>query len=403
MYQAWSWGGTSAAAASPTAAGYVQPAATGQVAATQWPTNYNQYAAVTPEMQQQWAAAWASQAQYAYGGTVPVAGQVPTTTTNAFSGFPPDSQSQSTENTAQTPSDKPKNSSDELAPKDNTELEKLKQLKEQAEQWKTLQQPAAAATTQWPYTTATSVTSSGDALKSNEKTNASQSNTEQQNQLDQDEEEFERQFKEWEKQFQAWKEENINHPDKEAFRQYEKQWQEWRAQLLQRKEQMQKDKAAKAAQQSGSVTSANLNLNTNTVPVTATSSVVDTTAVANASLYYQQAQYMYMQPYVYPGTVPVAPPTVPQQYPYTGPTAPAPLDGYMGQPPASSAPGQQMNLPNSNINARDMKGFEQDSEQLKYGQSGENFSHQEDSYANFEEYGSSNMYPPNMDVSWMHS
>ncbi|GFS89851.1 hypothetical protein TNCV_4839421 [Trichonephila clavipes] len=35
-------------------------AATGQVAATRWPTNYNQYATLPPDMQQQWAAAWAS-------------------------------------------------------------------------------------------------------------------------------------------------------------------------------------------------------------------------------------------------------------------------------------------------------------------------------------------------------
>ncbi|GIY84595.1 uncharacterized protein CEXT_676261 [Caerostris extrusa] len=110
MYQAWQWGGTTAAA-SPTTAGYVQPAGTGQVATPQWPANYNQYAAVTPEMQQQWVA-WASQAQYAYGGAMPVAGQVPTTTANPFSNYP-DSQSQSTESNTQASSEKPKNSSDE--------------------------------------------------------------------------------------------------------------------------------------------------------------------------------------------------------------------------------------------------------------------------------------------------
>lgn len=61
--------------------------------------------------------------------------------------------------------------------------------------------------------------------------------------MSKEEEEFERQFKDWEKQFDAWKQQNQNHPDKEAFAQYEKQWQEWRAQLLQKKEQMQKAKA----------------------------------------------------------------------------------------------------------------------------------------------------------------
>lgn len=85
MYQAWPWGGT--ASASPTS-GYVQPTATTQVATTQWPVGYGQYA-VSPEMQQQWAAAWATQAQYAnYTGNVPVGDSQ----TTAFTGAYPDYQ-----------------------------------------------------------------------------------------------------------------------------------------------------------------------------------------------------------------------------------------------------------------------------------------------------------------------
>ncbi|XP_071033009.1 uncharacterized protein [Parasteatoda tepidariorum] len=72
MYQAWQWGGTPAT--NPAAAGYVQTPATGQIAPPQWPSGYNQYAAMSPDVQQQWAA-WQ---QYAYTNTVPV-GQVPTT------------------------------------------------------------------------------------------------------------------------------------------------------------------------------------------------------------------------------------------------------------------------------------------------------------------------------------
>lgn len=41
---------------------------------------------------------------------------------------------------------------------DKADLDKLKQLKEQAEKWKTLQQPTAAA---WNYTAADSLSNSG--------------------------------------------------------------------------------------------------------------------------------------------------------------------------------------------------------------------------------------------------
>lgn len=81
MYQAWPWGAT--ATPTPTS-GFVQPTATTPVATTQWPAGYSQYT-VTPELQQQWAAAWANQAQYAYSSNVPVTSD-PQTTAAAFTG-----------------------------------------------------------------------------------------------------------------------------------------------------------------------------------------------------------------------------------------------------------------------------------------------------------------------------
>ena len=82
-HQAWPWTAT----ATPTAtSGFVQPTASTPVATTQWPTGYSQYT-VTPEIQQQWAAAWATQAQYAYGSNVPVGGDPQTTATAAAAAF----------------------------------------------------------------------------------------------------------------------------------------------------------------------------------------------------------------------------------------------------------------------------------------------------------------------------
>lgn len=89
-HQAWPW----AATATPTAtSGFVQPpTASTPVATTQWPAGYSQYT-VTPEIQQQWAAAWATQAQYAYNANVPVGGDPQTTAAAAaFTGAYPDYQ-----------------------------------------------------------------------------------------------------------------------------------------------------------------------------------------------------------------------------------------------------------------------------------------------------------------------
>lgn len=93
-HQAWPW----AATATPTAtSGFVPPTASTPVATTQWPAGYSQYT-VTPEIQQQWAAAWATQAQaqaqYAYNANVPVGGDPQTTAAAAaaFTGAYPDYQ-----------------------------------------------------------------------------------------------------------------------------------------------------------------------------------------------------------------------------------------------------------------------------------------------------------------------
>lgn len=102
-HQAWPW----AATATPTAtSGFVQPTASTPVATTQWPAGYSQYT-VTPEIQQQWAAAWATQAQYAYNANVPVGGDPQTTAaTAAFTGAYPDYQtSTSTANETKKPGD----------------------------------------------------------------------------------------------------------------------------------------------------------------------------------------------------------------------------------------------------------------------------------------------------------
>lgn len=116
MYQAWPWGGTSVTTGSPST-GFVQPVAAGQVAAaTQWPAGYNQYtsAAMTPEMQQQWAT-WAAQAQYAYAGAVP--GQVGATTaanlTGVYSEYQPGKESL-TQALGGASSDNPKTTSEEV-------------------------------------------------------------------------------------------------------------------------------------------------------------------------------------------------------------------------------------------------------------------------------------------------
>lgn len=117
-HQAWPW----AATATPTAtSGFVQPTGTTPVATTQWPAGYSQYT-VTPELQQQWAAAWATQAQYAYGSNVPVGGDPQTTVAAAaFTGSYPDYQ------TATTTSNETKKPGDT-----NSATEKPKTTTEQA-------------------------------------------------------------------------------------------------------------------------------------------------------------------------------------------------------------------------------------------------------------------------------
>lgn len=114
MYQAWPWGGT--ASASPST-GFVQPTTSTQVGATQWPAGYSQYA-VTPEMQQQWAAAWASQAQYAYNSNISV-GDAQNTT--AFTGSYTDYQTTATTSNetktsdTNTTSEKPKTTTEQVS------------------------------------------------------------------------------------------------------------------------------------------------------------------------------------------------------------------------------------------------------------------------------------------------
>lgn len=104
MYQAWPWGGTPGATASPTTAGFV-PATAGA-----WPAaGYGQqYAAMTPEMQQQWAAAWASQAQaqqaYAAYGAVPVA---PNSAVPYPAAFPETPDSNNTQSSSEQPKNPP--------------------------------------------------------------------------------------------------------------------------------------------------------------------------------------------------------------------------------------------------------------------------------------------------------
>lgn len=121
-HQAWPW----AATATPTAtSGFVQPTASTPVATTQWPAGYSQYT-VTPEIQQQWAAAWATQAQYAYNANVPVGSDPQTTAAAAaaaaFTGAYPDYQTAtSTANETKKPGDvnptqeKPKTTSEQVS------------------------------------------------------------------------------------------------------------------------------------------------------------------------------------------------------------------------------------------------------------------------------------------------
>lgn len=62
------------------------------------------------------------------------------------------------------------------------------------------------------------------------------------------EKQFDEQFNNWEVQFNTWREQNASHPDTEQYKAYEAKWKSWRNQLLQRREQMRKKRAAKMAE-----------------------------------------------------------------------------------------------------------------------------------------------------------
>lgn len=54
---------------------------------------------------------------------------------------------------------------------------------------------------------------------------------------------FDIQFQKWEEEIEKWKKDNVNHPDKQAYKEYEEKFEACRAQLLERRQQMNKKKA----------------------------------------------------------------------------------------------------------------------------------------------------------------
>ncbi|XP_050343990.1 YLP motif-containing protein 1-like isoform X2 [Nymphalis io] len=63
-------------------------------------------------------------------------------------------------------------------------------------------------------------------------------NTEALNKLAEEERLFDIQFKKWEEEIEKWRNENVNHPDKQAYKEYEQKFEACRVQLLERRQQM---------------------------------------------------------------------------------------------------------------------------------------------------------------------